>query len=118
MPSAPKRVCPACRNTMPCACERKADQRRGSSSSRGYDRRWQQARDAFLAEHPLCAICERAGRLTAASCVDHVIPHRRDLVLFWDQDNWQSLCFACHAVKTATEDGGFGHAPKLVGLLA
>jgi hypothetical protein len=28
------------------------------------------------------------------------------------------LCFACHAVKTATGDGGFGHAPKLVGLLA
>lgn len=28
--------------------------------------------------------------------VDHIIPHKGDMTLFWDPDNWQSLCFWCH----------------------
>jgi 5-methylcytosine-specific restriction endonuclease McrA len=40
--------------------------------------------------------------------VDHKIPHKGNLELFWNRNNWQVLCGACHARKTATEDGGFG----------
>ncbi|WP_232338165.1 MULTISPECIES: HNH endonuclease [Bordetella] len=29
--------------------------------------------------------------------------------LFWDTSNWQGLCWSCHSIKTAREDGGFGH---------
>ena len=36
--------------------------------------------------------------------VDHIIPHRGDQKLFWDQNNWQSLCKSCHDKKTLTED--------------
>lgn len=43
-----------------------------------------------------------------AIIVDHIIPHRGDMKLFWDEDNWQSLCKHCHDVKTAKEDGGLG----------
>jgi len=43
-----------------------------------------------------------------ATLVDHIIPHRGDNNLFWDEDNWQALCTECHAIKTAKEDGGFG----------
>ena len=53
-----------------------------------------------MAEHPLCAECERQGRLTAAGCVDHIIPHEGDYERFWDETNWQSLCASCHARKT------------------
>ncbi|WP_143035082.1 HNH endonuclease [Marininema mesophilum] len=28
--------------------------------------------------------------------------------LFWDKDNWQSLCKRCHDRKTAIEDGRWG----------
>lgn len=36
------------------------------------------------------------GRLTPATVVDHVIPHRGDRKLFWDSSNWQPLCVECH----------------------
>ena len=39
-----------------------------------------------------------------ATVVDHIIPHRGDQKLFWDQNNWQALCKSCHDKKTLTED--------------
>ncbi len=72
-------------------------------------RAWTEGRAAFLAIHPLCAECEKQSRLTAASIVDHIIPHRGDPRLFYDQTNWQPLCKSHHDAKTATEDGGFGN---------
>ena len=85
------------------------DTRRGTAASRGYTYRWTKAAKAFLAKHPLCVHCGAEGRATAADCVDHRIPHRGDNALFWDRDNWQPLCHAHHSIKTAAEDGGFGH---------
>jgi 5-methylcytosine-specific restriction protein A len=88
--------------------QRKQDERRGSAASRGYGHRWRKARDAFLRAHPLCAECERRGRVTAANEVDHIRPHKGDQAMFWDSSNWQSLCKTCHSTKTAAEDGGYG----------
>lgn len=78
-----------------------AQDRRGTSCQRGYGYAWQQARLAFLRRHPLCAECGRQGRLTPATVVDHVTPHRGDAALLWDEGNWQPLCARCHGVKTA-----------------
>lgn len=75
--------------------------RRKGSTARGYDARWQRARSVFLMQHPLCAACEAIGRVTAATDVDHVTPHRGDRRLFWDEANWQALCKPCHSRKTA-----------------
>jgi len=58
---------------------------------------------AFLSEHPFCEHCQQAGRLRAASVVDHVIPHRGDEELFWAEHNWMALCKSCHDRKTASE---------------
>lgn len=78
-----------------------------TSCERGYGYKWQQARKAFLRSHPLCVYCERDGRLTAASVVDHIEPHRGDMVKFWDSGNWQSLCHHCHdSVKQRLERSG------------
>lgn len=80
-----------------------------TSSQRGYDYRWQKARDQYLRDNPLCIYCERNGRTTAAGIVDHIVAHRGDMVLFWDQTNWQSLCKPCHdSVKQAEEAAGMG----------
>lgn len=85
---------------------------RGSKTTnqRGYTYRWQQARLHFLRAHPLCRYCDREGRLTAASIVDHIKPHRGDERLFWDQSNWQPLCKPCHdsvkAKEERLEEGG------------
>jgi 5-methylcytosine-specific restriction enzyme A len=87
---------------------RQIDHERGSAHQRGYTRVWSRASQAFLRENPLCAICEREGRLVPATVTDHVAPHRGDPELFWSRSNWQALCKPCHDSKTATEDGGFG----------
>lgn len=89
-----------------------ADKRRGSAASRGYDHRWKKARNAFIKANPLCKTCKSEGYTTLANVVDHIIPHKGDMVLFWDQSNWQSLCKTHHNKKTAGEDGGFGNARK------
>lgn len=78
---------------------------RGTASERGYGARWQKARLMYLRAHPLCATCEKAGRVTAARVVDHIRPHRGDETLFWDEANWQALCdhrspYNCHGAKT------------------
>jgi 5-methylcytosine-specific restriction protein A len=78
------------------------DQRSGSARERGYTWQWEKESKAYLAENPLCAECMRQGRVSAATCVDHIIPHRGNMELFWDRDNWQGLCATpCHAAKTA-----------------
>ena len=98
-------------------CARHAEERRkaysanhtgGTRTERGYSNKWLKASKSFLMEHPLCAECERQGRVTPATEVDHIIPHKGDMELFWDVSNWQALCHKCHARKTALYDGGFG----------
>lgn len=75
-----------------------------TSAQRGYGYKWQQAREGFLRRHPLCVYCELDGRVTAADTLDHIVPHRGDMVKFWDHDNWQSLCSTCHSSVKAKEE--------------
>ena len=77
---------------------------RPSSAQRGYDARWRSARELFLANEPLCRNCMLQNIITGADVVDHIIPHRGDHELFWDQTNWQPLCYSCHSIKTTTID--------------
>ena len=50
------------------------------------------------------------GRTVPAVDVDHIRPHKGDPTLFWDPQNWQSLCKPCHSAKTVKQDGGFGNS--------
>ena len=108
MPKAPKRPCryPGCPNLCDkgvyCSKHMRfsSDRMRGGAEARGYDSRWRKARAAFLQRNPLCNECMKHGRLTPATVVDHVIPHRGDQKLFWDEGNWQALCKSCHDRKT------------------
>ncbi|KTR02057.1 hypothetical protein NS365_22510, partial [Aureimonas ureilytica] len=77
---------------------------RGTAAQRGYGARWQKARALFLTEHPLCCRCHAEGRVTPATVVDHITPHKGDQTLFWDQKNWQPLCKPHHdGAKQAEE---------------
>ena len=64
---------------------------------------WKKASKAHLRANPLCAECQRQSNYKEAQCVDHIIPHQGDMNKFWDQENWQSLCNRCHAIKTLKE---------------
>lgn len=84
------------------------DKRRGSARDRGYSSTWDKARRTFLDAHPLCVMCEREGRVTAAAVVDHIKPHRGDQALFWDRANWQPLCKPHHdGAKQRAEARGY-----------
>jgi 5-methylcytosine-specific restriction enzyme A len=83
--------------------KRELDRQRPSAARRGYGPRWRRARAAFLAQHPLCTACRAEGRVVPATVVDHVLPHRGDQKLFWDERNWAPACKPCHDAKTARE---------------
>ncbi len=94
--------CPAHRRQ----ANRERDDRRGSSTARGYGFDWQRLRRRKLQVDPLCEDCRSRGRATLAEEVDHIqtIANRPDLRLVWD--NLQSLCGRCHRAKTASQRTG------------
>lgn len=68
--------------------------------------RWAKARRHHLQREPLCVACKQHGVIRTATIVDHIEPHRGNADLFWDSENWQSLCEQCHNRKSATEKAG------------
>ncbi|MDB5053135.1 MAG: endonuclease [Bacilli bacterium] len=84
---------------------------RGTAAERGYNARWKKARIIYLKRNPLCVCedCKRTGSVVAATVVDHIIPHKGNYELFWNQNNWQSMSEEHHNRKTAKENGGFGN---------
>ncbi|WP_371369969.1 HNH endonuclease [Pseudomonas sp. QL9] len=92
-----------------------------SSAAKGYGYRWKMARADHLRRNPLCVFCLLEQRQTRAVLVDHKIAHRLgDAIvsgdperiaqarrLFWDRNNWQSLCKLCHdSTKQRMEKSG------------
>ena len=88
------------------------DRQRGTAHERMYTAEWRRERAIFLSqlEHALCECPLHKGKLDApaSTVVDHIIPHRGDVVLFWDRKNWQGMAKPCHDRKTAKEDGRWG----------
>lgn len=74
--------------------------------------RWRKLRRWFLAldadKYPkwrcgaLCWECKQAGRVTAATEVDHIVP-REQGGSATDPKNLESLCKSCHSKKTMGE---------------
>ena len=64
---------------------------------------WRKRSKNFLLLNPLCIHCKKRGIYTKAQHTDHIIPHRGDVVLYWDYSNLQALCSVCHAHKTNRE---------------
>jgi 5-methylcytosine-specific restriction protein A len=85
------------------------DKNRGTAAQRGYGAKWRKARKYYLSANPLCVKCREEDKLSVATVVDHITPHKGDKGLFWDQNNWAALCASCHSRKTVQEDGGFGN---------
>lgn len=70
--------------------------------------RWRKLRAAVLRQQPLCVLCTAEGRTALAQVVDHKVPHKGSMDLFWDRDNLQPLCYTCHnSSKQSTEVRGY-----------
>lgn len=73
--------------------------------------RWKRLRLAILSAEPLCRMCKEADRLTPATVVDHITPHKGDLTLAYDPDNLQPLCKLHHdSAKQSEERRGYSRA--------
>lgn len=83
---------------------KRTNQDRPNKEARYHSVRWRKARMIQLMNEPLCRLCMQADRVTAAEMVDHIQPVRLGGG-FWDEQNYQSLCNSCHAVKSAKERG-------------
>jgi len=83
-----------------------ADERRGSSTARGYDSRWQRYRETYIRENRLCARCAARDEARLVEHVDHIVPVQggRADPLFDVTSNHQGLCRDCHVWKTAKCD--------------
>lgn len=89
---------------------------KNGSTARGYGYKWQKARESYLRLNPICRYCERDGRITLATIVDHITPHRGDERLFWDESNWQPLCKPHHDGEKARQERGQGGVQSLEGV--
>jgi 5-methylcytosine-specific restriction protein A len=72
-----------------------------NATKRVTGRRLQAMRNALFTRNPLCAECQRLGRVTLATQRDHIIPLEeggKD-----DSSNEQGLCQDCHDVKSHAE---------------
>ncbi len=76
-----------------------------------YNKRyWRDRLQPFIINRdPICKICDRYPSTVA----DHIKPHRGIWALFSNAENLQGVCKTCHDIKTAKEDGGFGHTHEV-----
>ena len=72
-----------------------------TATKRVTGRRLQAMRASLFAAKPLCAECERHGRVTLATERDHIKPLEEGGTD--DDSNIQGLCEPCHAVKSKAE---------------
>lgn len=78
-----------------------------STNERIRGRQLQEIRRRFFAKHPLCVECERKGRVTIATELDHIKAIGNGGI---DNDaNRQGLCLSCHQAKTRRD---FGKTPR------
>jgi len=108
MPMMPKRACTksGCPNyaVINGRCEqhkRQSWEKNNAEKRVIKGRTLQRERDRLFNEFPLCAECERQGRVTVAVIRDHIKPLAEggeDT-----EDNTQGLCVACHDKKSAGE---------------
>jgi 5-methylcytosine-specific restriction endonuclease McrA len=83
------------------------DSNRGSAVERQYDWRWHKCRDAYLRRHPLCVVCGKPARM-----VDHIVPLSQGGAML-DEDNWQSMCWKDHGIKSAKDKAAGGGLQSL-----
>jgi 5-methylcytosine-specific restriction protein A len=94
-----------------------------SRHERGYGAAWVKLRARVLQRDcGLCQVCKRAGRVTIATQVDHIVSKANATRLKWTpaqidhENNCQSICGPCHLAKTEEEQGKTKHKPVRIGV--
>lgn len=61
---------------------------------------WRKLSYSYRLDHPCCEWCLKQGKIVPVDVVDHITPIRVAWDKRLDDDNLQSLCHACHVLKT------------------
>lgn len=70
-------------------------------------KRWQKVRLIVISrDFGLCQECLRRETVTKGNIVHHKVEAREDLSLFWDVDNLEVSCTACHNRDHPERSGG------------
>jgi 5-methylcytosine-specific restriction protein A len=81
-----------------------------------YDRaRWKRLAAHHRRVEPVCRMCRADGITMAVEVIDHVIPHRGNLNLFFDSNNLQALCSHHHSGAKQREEVGSVVIDKTIG---
>jgi 5-methylcytosine-specific restriction endonuclease McrA len=67
-------------------------------------KRWSALRMQQLTRVPLCERCRKRKKLTPATVVHHVEPHRGDPVKFFNPANLESSCAPCHDGEAQSDE--------------
>lgn len=103
MPIAPE---PRKRPWIPAPTKEQANHQGRTVRTKEYDSpRWRKVRKLHLQANPLCVECQKEGRVTEATVLDH-IKRVNDGGSFWDSSNHQGLCTSHHNKKSANERHG------------
>jgi len=76
--------------------------RQHDNSAFYHSKAWRMTRKFYIKDNPLCEMCKRKGKTTAAQMVDHI----KQISLggsMLHHSNLQSLCNKCHNIKSSRE---------------
>jgi 5-methylcytosine-specific restriction protein A len=106
MPSAPPSACTCGGKRTNGVCDRCGPKKRPTdqrqhAAARGYDYQWQKFREQYLAYHPLCVDCQKAGAIAGATDIHHIRKLKDRPDLKYDEGNLMPLCKMHHDKRTA-----------------
>jgi 5-methylcytosine-specific restriction protein A len=65
---------------------------------------WLVLREEHLRLNPFCVKCMEANVHTLGNTVDHKVPHKGDMDLFFDKTNLQTMCHSHHSKDKQIEE--------------
>ncbi|MDT2419506.1 HNH endonuclease signature motif containing protein [Enterococcus avium] len=69
--------------------------------------RWRKLRKVIIArDYGMCQECKRRGLVVKGVVVHHIIEAREDITKFWDEENLELVCLACHNKDHPERSGG------------
>lgn len=77
--------------------------KRADAPKRISGRKLQKLRKELFRHSPLCVVCQAAGRVTAATERDHIVPLSETRQDEATNDGMQALCKDCHEAKSIAE---------------